>query len=214
MYIKVIFFYLKIIKYQNLMLNTNKTNESENIVVPNKQDILMESLTDFFQSEEHLEQMLPIINGISTISLRIIDWFVTNYSKKYNTTIDKYKNSNNNIKQFLVFLNYKSQLKAYTKKQFDPFCRRERINFYYDKYNSNKFIETTVGQLNFFRWSILNNVLQYIKDNLHEIEVDMNHSIRKITTKKKDNRRKRQELSVSATRTLNKHAVNVTINFE
>ena len=196
------------------MLNTNKTNESENIVVPNKQDILMESLTDFFQSEEHLEQMLPIINGISTISLRIIDWFVTNYSKKYNTTIDKYKNSNNNIKQFLVFLNYKSQLKAYTKKQFDPFCRRERINFYYDKYNSNKFIETTVGQLNFFRWSILNNVLQYIKDNLHEIEVDMNHSIRKITTKKKDNRRKRQELSVSATRTLNKHAVNVTINFE
>ena len=110
--------------------------------------------------------MLPIINGISTISLRIIDWFVTNYSKKYNTTIDKYKNSNNNIKQFLVFLNYKSQLKAYTKKQFDPFCRRERINFYYDKYNSNKFIETTVGQLNFFRWSILNNVLKYIQENL------------------------------------------------
>lgn len=196
------------------MLNTNTYDRSKTIVVPNKQDILMESLTDFFQSDETLNQMLPIINGISTISLRIIDWFVTNYSKKYNTTIDKYKNSNNNIKQFLVFLNYKSQLKAYTKKQFDPFCRRERINFYYDKYNSNKFIETTVGQLNFFRWSILNNVLKYIQENLNDIEVDMNQSIRKITTKKKDNRRKRQELSVSATRTLNKHAVNVTINFE
>ena len=129
--------------------------------------------------------MLPIINGMSTISLRIIDWFVTNYSKKYNTSIDKHHNSNNNIKQFLVFLNYKSQLKAYTKKQFDPFCRRERINFYYDKYNSNKFIETTVGQLNFFRWSILNDVLKYINDNLSEIEIDMNQSIRKINTKKK-----------------------------
>ena len=71
------------------MLNTNTYDRSKTIVVPNKQDILMESLTEFFQSDETLNQMLPIINGISTISLRIIDWFVTNYSKKYNTTIDK-----------------------------------------------------------------------------------------------------------------------------
>jgi hypothetical protein len=188
-------------------MNKNKT-------VPNKQDILMESLTEFFQLDENLDKMLPIINGMSNISLRIIDWFVTNYSKKYNTTIYNSNQTSNNVKQFLVFINYKSQLKAYTKKQFDPFCRRERINFYYDKFNSNKFIETTVGQLNFFRWSILNNVIDYINENLQKIEEDMNYSIKKINNKKTGNRRKRQELSISATRTLNKHLVNITINFE
>ena len=45
-------------------------------------------------------------------------------------------------------------------KQFDPFCRRDRIQFNYGK---DKYIITTVGQLNFFRWAIENKVLDYIK---------------------------------------------------
>ena len=32
----------------------------------------------------------------------------------------------------LIHNNYKGQLKAYSKKNFDPFCRRNRIRFYYD----------------------------------------------------------------------------------
>jgi hypothetical protein len=93
-----------------------------------KQDLLMYSLTYFFTIEDNLARFLPIINGQSKISLRIIDWFVTNYAKKYN--ISYYINQDNAIKQFIVYLNYKSQLKAYSKKTFDPFCRRERIGFF------------------------------------------------------------------------------------
>ena len=191
--------------------------------VPNKQDILMRSLTEFFQDNNYIEEMLPIISGESKISLRIIDWFVTNYAKKNNTCLVEEKaeeglekEKNTNIKQFLVFLNYKSQLKAYTKKQFDPFCRRERIDFFYDTEDSNKYIETTVGQLNFFRWAIKNQVLNYITKNLNTIEHDMNNCIRKANYKKDQTgiRRRRQELSVSATKTANKHLVNITINFE
>ncbi len=214
----------------NLILGSNV-----NGVVPNKQDILMKSLTEFFQNSDYIHEMLPIINGESKISLRIIDWFVTNYAKKNNTClvtdtkdiindkvidttkiVTKTPTNTNNIKQFLVFLNYKSQLKAYTKKQFDPFCRRERINFYYDQKDNTKFIETTVGQLNFFRWAIKNNVLQYITSNIVTIEHDMNNCIRKANYKKDQTgaRRRRQELSVSATKTANKHLVNITINFE
>lgn len=189
--------------------------------VPNKQDILMKSLTDFFQNTGFINEMLPIITGSSKISLRIIDWFVTNFAKKNNTCLisddnNELSKENTNIKQFLVFLNYKSQLKAYTKKQFDPFCRRERINFFYDASDSNKFIETTVGQLNFFRWAIKNKVLNYIRDNIEVIENDMNNCIRKANYKKDQSgtRRRRQELSQSATKTANKHLVNITINFE
>ena len=186
--------------------------------VPNKQDILMSSLTDFFKNLKYINHMLPIIQGQSKISLRIIDWFVTNYAKKNNTriVIEDTDVNNGSMKQFLVFLNYKAQLKAYTKRQFDPFCRRERINFYYDPGDGSKHIETTVGQLNFFRWAIKNRVIGYIENHLSEVEHDMNTSIRKVYNKKEvgEKRRRRQELSVSATKTANKHQVNITVSFE
>ena len=202
-----------------------------------KQDLLMESLTDFFTENNNVDYMLPIVNGNSNISLRIIDWFVTNYAKKNN--ISYYTNHLMNVqeggkivnkpvtKQFIVYLNYKSQLKAYSKKQFDPFCRRERISFYYDKENE---LVTTVGQLNFFRWAIENHVLEYIGDNLEDIEKDMNQSVRSLYNKRnkskknkkktgggegsKKQRRKRQELSVNATKSVSKHNVKILVKFE
>lgn len=161
-------------------------NYKKKIKVPYKQDVLMEALTFFFYNNNNIDAMLPIVSGNSNISLRIIDWFVTNYSKKKNTSLlSSNCSETKDIKQFLVFLNYKAQLKSYTKKQFDPFCRRERINFYYDINNNNKYIETTVGQLNFFRWAIKNNVIEYIHDNIDDIEKDMNSSLRKNGYKKK-----------------------------
>ena len=173
--------------------------------VTNKQDLLMVKLTKFFFIKKNLNRMLPIINGKSKISLRIIDWFVTNYSKKNN--ISFIKNSGNYQKQFIVYLNYKKQLKAYSKKQFDPFCRRDRVNFYY---NEEQSIITTVGQLNFFRWAIENKIIEYIEKNIKVIEQDMNTSLRNI---QRDNK-KRHELSISATKTVNKHNIHITVSFE
>ena len=175
--------------------------------IANKQDLLMIKLTKFFFIKKNLDVMLPVINGESKLSLRIIDWFVTNYSKKNNISFIKDDN-NEYQKQFIVYLNYKKQLKAYSKKQFDPFCRRNRINFFYNK---NESIITTVGQLNFFRWAIQNNIFSYIKEKLKDIELDMYNSLRNIKRKKD---KKRHELSVSATKKLNKHNVKIIIKFE
>jgi hypothetical protein len=181
-----------------------------------KQDLLMVSLTQFFKIKKHLTKMTNIVEGKSIISLRILDWFVTNYSKKNNTSYDLIGNDGNLIK-FIVFIDYKSQLKAYSKKQFDPFCRRERISFYD---HDNNEIVTTVGQLNFFRWSIENKILEYVENNIKIIESDMNSSIKHIykTTTAVDNgkkqRRKRQELSISATKTVNKHDVKIVVTFD
>ena len=189
--------------------------------ISNKQDLLMISLSDFFdQDNNNIPEMLPIIHGTSKISLRIIDWFVTNFAKKNNTAflIDDKKGGK---KQFIVYLNYKSQLKAYSKKQFDPFCRRERLSLSYGK---QKELVTTVGQLNFFRWAIENEILKYIDDHLAEIEEDMNVSIRSVYNKRnrtrrgkntKDTklRRKRQELSVSASKSVSKHQVSILVEF-
>ena len=36
----------------------------------------------FYRRDGNMERILPIINGEAVISLRLIDWFATNYSKK------------------------------------------------------------------------------------------------------------------------------------
>ena len=199
----------------NLSVSTSDKNNN----ISSKKDLLMESLIQFFSIKNHLDRVKPIINGNDTsknkhkLSLRILDWFVTNYSKKNNITYSV-TTSNNKNKNFIVYLDYKSQLKAYSKKQFDPFCRRERILFFD---HDGKEIVTTVGQLNFFRWSLENYILDYIIDNFEDIESDMNNSLRNLYKKKDDNnktRRKRTELSISATKTVNKHDVSIIVQFD
>jgi hypothetical protein len=143
-------------------VSTSKLN-----VVDGK-DLLMVSLAKFYSTKNLMQQIIPIIDSKSEISLRLIDWFVTNYSKKNSTIITR--TVDNNIVHFNVYLSYRSQLKAYSKHQFDPFRRRERIKFYYDR---EKALETTIGQLNFFRWVLQNGILEYITGHIHDIENDM-----------------------------------------
>jgi hypothetical protein len=197
-----------------LSLSNNNCNKnygfslsSSNSSVSSKKDLLMQSLIYFFSNRKNLDEIIPIIHGKSQISLRILDWFVTNYSKKNNT---HYQISDIN---FIVYLDYKSQLKAYSKKQFDPFCRRERISFI--DHDCNNII-TTVGQLNFFRWAIENDIIKYIIENYEIIENDMNNSLRNLYKKKdgENKRRKRTELSISATKTVNKHNVSIIVQFD
>lgn len=130
-------------------------------------DLLMTSLTKFYSPKDTLKKIADIVDGKSKISLRLIDWFVTNYSKKKNTVITQ--TQNNNILHFSVYLSYRSQLKAYSKQLFDPFRRRDRIVFGEGEHS----VETTIGQLNFFRWVLQNNILEYVEKNYKEIEADM-----------------------------------------
>ena len=191
---------------------SNNTFDNNFKIISSKKDLLMQSLINFFTDRFNLDQVIPIITGKSKISLRILDWFVTNYSKKNN--IHYQISINNKTKNFIVYLDYKSQLKAYSKKNFDPFCRRERISFI--DHDSNELV-TTVGQLNFFRWAIENNILFFIKENYDVIENDMNNSLRNLYKKKdgeEKNRRKRTELSISATKTVNKHNVSIIVQFD
>ena len=195
-----------------------------------KQDVLMNSLIKYYNKKENIEKLLYIFKETSPISLRVIDWFVTNYSKKKQIT---YILSNEfyNSKIFTVHLEYKQQLKGYSKKHFDPFCRRDRINFYY---NENGSIITTVGQLNFFRWAHENKIIEYIKNSLKEIETDMNDSYRNqygknIKKKKPHNdsklksvkikktkvkRKPRHELSKSACKSLTKYNTRIELLFD
>lgn len=131
--------------------------------------LLMVSLTRFYSQTNNIDLILPHIHGESPVSLRLIDWFVTNYAKNHNVVVVRH-DADGNAALLNVNLSYRAQLKAYSKQQFDPFRRRNRIAFYY---KVGAFVETTVGQLNFFRWMIENDLLQYVYAHAHLIEGDM-----------------------------------------
>jgi hypothetical protein len=183
-------------------------------------DLLMKNLMDFYNKSDNLNKMMNIINGESKISLRIVDWFVTNFAKKYYTVYEM-TSTDNDIVRFKVYNDYKLKLKAYSKRRFDPFCRWERITVPYD---NEKYMETTIGQLNFFKWAIENNIIHYIEANYSDIENDMNQ--RNSTSKRKaspdnlsienDNtktRKKREELSISACKCIKKEDVKIIVKF-
>ena len=208
-------------------------------------DLLMANLMKFYNEDNNLETMLKIINGESPISLRIIDWFATNYAKKFFTVYEVGAN-----RRFKVYTDYKLKLKAYSKRRFDPFCRWDRITI---PYSGGTFIQTTIGQLNFFKWALENGVVAYIGGHYAAIEDDMNA---RNSTSRRNNatnymsqesmldadadevnngtknsgnsnnnsnnnsnsinnktRKKREELSISATKSIKKETVEIVVSF-
>ena len=186
--------------------------------------LLLDSLHEFYRNSYNRDKLIGVLKGSSNISLRSIDWFITNYSKKNNSYYIIYEDSdgnpsfddpeNNYRTNMNVFHSYKSQLKAYSKRRFDPFCRRNRLLFNMDEDHS---VETTIGQLNFFKWAITNLVTDYIGLYKDEIEYDMNTSLKLMkenSDKKEGSRKKRQELSLSATRGLKMNHYDIEIRFD
>jgi len=213
--------------------NGNNTYTTQN-------NLLLTNLLKFYEQGNNLDTMLKIINGHSKISLRIIDWFATNYAKKFYTVYS----IQNTPRRFKVYVDYKLKLKAYSKKRFDPFCRWDRITI---PYKNGTFIQTTIGQLNFFKWAIENDVVYYIEENYQAIENDMNSrnstskhsrsSLSSTSTASEDcdicdtqsattitepnskadknkTRKKREELSISATKSIKKEKVEIVVSFE
>jgi hypothetical protein len=158
-------------------------------------------LEKFYNTADNFSVLKEIIEGRG-ISLRLIDWFVTNYAKKYNTSyIVGTANATAGRRHVVVYLTYKSHLKAYSKKMFDPFCRAKRIKF--------NGIETTVGQLNFFEWALSDNVINYIQEHKDEIQKDMDERVNSNGEKSS-----RHELSQSANKSLKVYNFCVNVKFD
>ena len=172
-------------------------------------DLLLNKLRSYYENDDYfeLDRILKILNGESNISLRILDWFVTNYAKqKY--IVYELKSGD----RFKVYNDYKLKLKAYSKKRFDPFCRWDKIVI---PYRNNKSIQTTIGQLNFFKWVLEKDILDFIEHDYGMIEDDMNARNSTSKNKQVDNktRKKREELSVSASKSIKKEALKTDLVF-
>ena len=191
-----------------------------------QQDWLLRELLEFYKNRDYLEIVKKIVNrefiiGKSKkVSIRIVNWFVTNYAKQYFTVYDSSEKE-----RFFVWTRFRSAEDGYSKEMFDPYSRKDRIIIPYDE--TTKLI-TTIGQLNFFKWAILNKVIDYIIEHYDDITNDMTS---RLTVKNKPvimneenniikennvngkTRKKREELSISACRSIRKEFVPIKITF-
>jgi hypothetical protein len=111
---------------------------------------LLDNLRVFFDAPHNARVLLDVLDHKCGVSLRTLETFVT----KKNTVTYTTKTG----KTFVVHVAYKSSLDGYSKKLFDPFCRTERIDFQVEGRN----LSTTVAQLNFIKWCIVNEVIEYL----------------------------------------------------
>jgi hypothetical protein len=190
-----------------------------------KEQLLRTKLLHFYADPKNLNIFLPIILQKTRLSLRSLDWFVTNYCKKYNISYSQVVNGN--TISYFPFKAYKCQLKAYSKKYCDPFCRRERILFDYKNnhiLNLNElsglghtnYVITTIGQLNFFKFAIQENLIMYAIEHIKEIEIDMNQTLKTREQEKKFMKVesiKRKELSKAGNKSVCVTRISAVIQF-
>lgn len=183
------------------------------IQISSQENRLIKLVEHFYESLTNIKEFIGIINSKSEISIRLIDYFVTKYSKKNKIS---YKIDNN---YFNIHQSYKQQLKNFQKKNFDPFARGIRIPYYV----GNIWIITTVGQINFFQWFISNKILEFVVKNKDIIESDMNKNKKNkldIKVKKPKNIYKKIETKIiqqpiinPQQQVKNKNTNNITVTF-
>ena len=79
----------------------NKTTDLvfDSGILSGKQLLLLIPLTKFYSENGNITKLKDILDGKSKLSLRLVDWFVTNYSKKNLTyyNLEEYKLKYNQI---------------------------------------------------------------------------------------------------------------------
>lgn len=175
-------------------------------------DPMKRDMVKFWKRSKDIDLFVSIISGYKKISLRLLDWFVTNYSKKHGVMYQF------NDRHFIVHLEYKRQLDAYHKDKFDPFCRQSKnnksnkVHFKYRHPDTDKVVSvtTTVGQLNFFKWAIEKKIIDYIEEHYQDIDWDIND----YHAKRKSNK---NTVYMSAKKTITKYTgsdnVAITVRF-
>lgn len=175
----------------------------------------------YCQSDDGREnKMLDLmIHYKQKISLRLLDWCVTNYAKQFRVEYALKSRNGRPGRTINMYNEYQLNRDSFSKRCFDPFCRTNRIQF---PYKNGQVIETSLGQLNFFKWAIETEVLDFINKNHDVINRDMN--ARNSNSKRArprsqpstnaKTRKRREELSTSAGIGLAKSNTSTDVSFK
>jgi len=205
----------------NILSDTNNDNKEilKIIQLTSQELIRLKGNDEFYTDSENAEKFINIISGTCEISIRLIDHFVTKYSK-FNKCIYKLNDGDKEV-NFNVHFDYKNQLKHFQKTYFDPFSRGDRIPFFM----KDTCIITTIGQLNFFKWFISKKIFDHLIIKKSEVYNDMNIKnkndtkiIKKIYKNYKIKDKTKQESYkkplLMQTKTNDKQNINILVSFD
>lgn len=179
---------------------------SDNIT--NRQEIEAKKLECILTDEWLKEYLIPVITQTSRVSIRMMDWLVTNYSKEKKITYTYKKGSITRI--FDVHNEYKNTLDSYGRRLFDPFRRGPRVFFTVEETTH----ESTLGQLTFWWWAQTKGVFTFCFENAETIEKHMNTALYLRDKRKKNGgKRKRSALSKAPAVKCFIFPVSTTVNF-
>lgn len=117
-----------------------------------------------FLTDQVLDQyIIPLLQQKHRVSLRVLEWVVTNFSKERRHLIVK----NNFIVD--IFADYNNILSESHRGMCDSFRRGPRIYFM----RNNELYETTCGQLYFLIWTINMGIFKYAEDHIDEVTNDI-----------------------------------------
>jgi hypothetical protein len=135
---------------------------------------------------DSLKIFVEIVKNRSTVvSLRLLDWFVTNFVKASEIAGET---ASDRMKRLQMHFLCSQNLDAYSKVWFDPFARELvdkgsfKILLNTDTLEmtvssaeppSDTYVSTTIGQLNFFRCAIEHGVVSYVFENHAKIQTHM-----------------------------------------
>ncbi len=169
---------------------------------------LLDALRAFYGVPVWLQRLTDCLRGPSRVSLRVLDWLVTNYAKRVNIVYPVPPHC-----AFNMYTSYKAQLRGYRKAEFDPFCRRERIPWV-DSHGRE--FQTTIGQLTFFRWALTTGVVEYCQQHAKTIEADMLNvqAVRQQEQQRSNGDKvRRRELSQAAVKGCTSTNIDITVSF-
>jgi hypothetical protein len=164
----------------------------------------------FFRKEcpqKDKDKMVKIINNEDELSLRFLNWV----GMKHSATMPALEitNDDGTVTYSDVKISYKARLDTHSKKYFDPFRRGARFDYQYDTNDPTKTVETTLCQLNYFRWIITLGLLKYIEEHEDQLKNKMStfnasekkkKEVKKENAKKKTIKKKKQELKIKVKR--------------
>ena len=153
----------------NITESRKKNIEMFKIIQLSSQELLkLKGNEEFYDNIENAQKFINLVSGDSPISIRLIDHFVTKYSKYNKCNLKLIENEKELT--INIYFEYKNQLKNFQKIHFDPFSRGDRVPFFM----KDTCIITTIGQLNFFKWFISKKIYDYVFINKDDIFNDMN----------------------------------------
>lgn len=169
--------------------------EADRTTLGSREMVLLRKLCAEYTPQLARDVLLPLIDQTSPVSLRALDWAVTNWSKVNNVICSSpVAGEYTNVHQAYV-----NTLAFWKRKLFDPFRRRKRITLRLD----GRAHETTLGQANFALFAYRTGVLSYVLGHIDAIEAHMNETNQAQKRKRQESqktgvRRKRTELTRGA----------------